>query len=105
MSSVPPPVRWLVVVVVQVFRSRTPPEAIQLVSRLLEYTPVARISPLEACAHPFFDELREASIRLPNGRELPPLFNFTPQGESAQIFGHRVAVLHLSTQVLFIFFL
>ncbi|XP_064616614.1 glycogen synthase kinase-3 beta-like isoform X2 [Liolophura sinensis] len=63
----------------KVFRPRTPPEAIQLVSRLLEYTPVARISPLEACAHPFFDELREASTRLPNARELPPLFNFTPQ--------------------------
>lgn len=63
----------------KVFRPRTPPEAIQLVSRLLEYTPSARISPLEACAHTFFDELRDPSTRLPNGRELPPLLNFTPQ--------------------------
>lgn len=31
---------------------------------------------LEACAHPFFDELREPNTRLPNGRPLPPLFNF-----------------------------
>ncbi|KAK9085715.1 hypothetical protein Sjap_026126 [Stephania japonica] len=31
---------------------------------------------LEACAHPFFDELREPGARLPNGRPLPPLFNF-----------------------------
>lgn len=31
---------------------------------------------LEACAHPFFDELRETNARLPNGRPLPPLFNF-----------------------------
>lgn len=31
---------------------------------------------LEACAHPFFDELREPNVRLPNGRPLPPLFNF-----------------------------
>jgi hypothetical protein len=31
---------------------------------------------LEACAHPFFDELREPNARLPNGRALPPLFNF-----------------------------
>lgn len=31
---------------------------------------------LEACAHPFFDELREPNARLPNGRQLPPLFNF-----------------------------
>lgn len=64
----------------QVFRPRTPPEAIQVVSRLLEYIPSARISPLEACAHAFFDELREPSTRLPSGRELPVLFNFSPQG-------------------------
>lgn len=31
---------------------------------------------LEACAHPFFDELREPNSRLPNGHPLPPLFNF-----------------------------
>ncbi|GFS49366.1 hypothetical protein NPIL_411071 [Nephila pilipes] len=61
----------------KVFRARTPPEAIELVSRLLEYTPSARITPLQACAHKFFDELREPATRLPNNRELPPLFNFT----------------------------
>ncbi|GBN81251.1 Glycogen synthase kinase-3 beta, partial [Araneus ventricosus] len=60
-----------------VFRARTPPEAIELVSRLLEYTPSARITPLQACAHKFFDELRDPNTRLPNNRELPPLFNFT----------------------------
>ena len=65
----------------QVFRPRTPPEAIQVVSRLLEYIPSARISPLEACAHAFFDELREPNTRLPSGRELPVLFNFSPQGK------------------------
>lgn len=59
------------------FRSCTPPDAISLVSRLLEYTPGARLSPLQACAHCFFDELREPAARLPNGRPLPPLFNFT----------------------------
>ena len=31
---------------------------------------------LEACAHPFFDELRDPNVRLPNNRPLPPLFNF-----------------------------
>lgn len=63
----------------KVFRPRTPSEAILLVSKLLEYTPSGRITPLEACSHPFFDELRESNIRLPNGRELPLLFNFTQQ--------------------------
>lgn len=63
------------------FRVRTPQEAIALVSRLLEYTPGARITPLQACAHPFFNELREGNKTLPNGREFPPLFNFTEQGK------------------------
>uniref|UniRef100_A0AAR2JC38 Glycogen synthase kinase-3 beta n=1 Tax=Pygocentrus nattereri TaxID=42514 RepID=A0AAR2JC38_PYGNA len=62
-----------------VFRPRTPPEAIALCSRLLEYTPTARLTPLEACAHSFFDELRDPNIKLPNGREKPSLFNFTTQ--------------------------
>jgi glycogen synthase kinase 3 beta len=61
----------------KVFRPRTPNDAILLASKLLEYTPSSRITPLEACAHPFFDELREPNNKLPNGRELPPLFNFT----------------------------
>lgn len=61
----------------KVFRQRTPEDAITLVSRLLEYTPSARITPLQACAHKFFDELRNPDTRLPNNRELPPLFNFT----------------------------
>lgn len=63
----------------KVFRARTSPEAIDLVSGLLEYTPSARITPLQACAHTFFDELREAGTKLPSGRDLPPLFNFTEQ--------------------------
>lgn len=58
---------------------KTPPEAAKLVSKLLEYTPYNRLTPLEACAHPFFDELRSSSTNktLPNGREFPPLFNFS----------------------------
>lgn len=66
----------------KVFRTRVMPEAIDLVSKLLEYTPTARMTPLQACAHPFFDELREAGTRLPNNRELPPLFNFTEEGNN-----------------------
>ncbi|VVC97463.1 unnamed protein product [Leptidea sinapis] len=68
----------------KVFRACTPPDAIALVSRLLEYTPGARLSPLQACTHAFFDELREAGARLPNGRPLPPLFNFTDYELSVQ---------------------
>ncbi|XXG67487.1 hypothetical protein AAC387_Pa06g0826 [Persea americana] len=59
----------------KVFHKRMPPEAIDLASRLLQYSPSLRCTSLEACAHPFFDELREPNARLPNGRPLPPLFN------------------------------
>lgn len=61
----------------KVFRPRTPVEAVDLTSKLLEYTPSLRIGPLEACAHSFFDELRDGKTRLPMGRTLPPLFNFS----------------------------
>ncbi|KIJ29892.1 hypothetical protein M422DRAFT_76738 [Sphaerobolus stellatus SS14] len=61
----------------KVFRPRTPPEAVDLVSKLLEYTPEARLSAIEAMCHPFFDELRVEGQRMPNGKEFPPLFNFT----------------------------
>ncbi|CAB1328022.1 unnamed protein product, partial [Coregonus sp. 'balchen'] len=54
--------------IIKVFRPRTPPEAIALCSRLLEYTPTARFTPLEACAHTFFDELRDPNLKLPNGQ-------------------------------------
>ncbi|XP_051133642.1 shaggy-related protein kinase eta [Andrographis paniculata] len=60
----------------KVFQKRMPPEAIDLTSRLLQYSPNLRCTALEACAHPFFDELREPNARLPNGRPLPPLFDF-----------------------------
>ncbi|KAF7274173.1 hypothetical protein GWI33_013145 [Rhynchophorus ferrugineus] len=69
---------------IRVFRARTPPEAIELVARLLEYTPSQRISPLQACAHAFFNELREPGTCLPSGNELPPLFNFTDHELSIQ---------------------
>ncbi|XP_068635880.1 shaggy-related protein kinase epsilon-like [Aristolochia californica] len=63
----------------KVFNKRMPPEAVDLVSRLLQYSPNLRCTALEACAHPFFDELRDPSTRLPNGRPLPALFDFKSQ--------------------------
>ncbi|KAF8399683.1 hypothetical protein HHK36_015554 [Tetracentron sinense] len=63
----------------KIFHKRMPPEAVDLVSRLLQYSPNLRCTALEACIHPFFDELRDPNTRLPNGRPLPPLFNFKPQ--------------------------
>ncbi|KAM7280298.1 hypothetical protein ACFE04_007432 [Oxalis oulophora] len=95
----------------KIFHKRMPPEAVDLVSRLLQYSPNLRCSArkkvlmlnnylkkvlmlnnylmltelivvsggLDALIHPFFNELRDPNARLPNGRPLPPLFNFKPQ--------------------------
>jgi len=68
----------------KVFRPRTPPEAIDLVSKLLEYTPEARLSAVEAMAHPFFDELRQEGMRMPNGKDFPRLFDFTREELSSR---------------------
>ena len=46
----------------------------------MEYTPEARLSAVEAMCHPFFDELRVEGMRMPNGKDFPPLFNFTREG-------------------------
>jgi serine/threonine protein kinase len=62
----------------KVFRNRAPPEAIDLVSKLLRYAPLKRLSPLEACAHPFFDELRDPAQRLPSGAILFLHLNIFP---------------------------
>jgi len=64
-----------------VFRPRTAQEAIDLVSKMLEYTPNQRLSAIQAMVHSFFDELRVEGARMPNGREFPPLFDFTREGE------------------------
>ncbi|KAJ6145174.1 Glycogen synthase kinase 1 [Penicillium chermesinum] len=67
----------------KVFR-KAPPEAIDLISALLEYTPTQRLSAIEAMCHPFFDEIRDPATRLPDSRhpnnpakDLPNLFDFS----------------------------
>jgi glycogen synthase kinase 3 beta len=70
-----------------VFR-KADPSAIDLISKLLEYTPTQRLSAIDAMVHPFFDELRDPATRLPDSRhpngavrDLPTLFDFTLHGE------------------------
>eukprot|EP00529_Nitzschia_sp_RCC80_P013425 CAMPEP_0113493310 /NCGR_PEP_ID=MMETSP0014_2-20120614/28526_1 /TAXON_ID=2857 /ORGANISM="Nitzschia sp." /LENGTH=610 /DNA_ID=CAMNT_0000387169 /DNA_START=501 /DNA_END=2333 /DNA_ORIENTATION=+ /assembly_acc=CAM_ASM_000159 len=63
----------------KIFRSKTPDEAMDFIAQTLAYTPARRLQPLEGCAHPFFDELREEGTVLSNGGgPLPPLFDWTP---------------------------
>ena len=61
----------------KIFRPRTPEDAIDLITNMLQYTPHARLTAIEALCHPFFDELREEDVILSNGRPMPDLFNFT----------------------------
>jgi len=69
----------------KVFRPRTSQDAIDLVSQFLRYAPQTRLKPLEGCTLPFFDELRQEGLKLPNsGLPPPPLFDFKPQ----ELFEH-----------------
>jgi serine/threonine protein kinase len=64
----------------KVFRSRVPPEAVDLVSKLLVYCPNDRLTPMEALMHKFFDDLRSPDFRLPDGRPLPAkMFDMTDE--------------------------
>jgi len=63
----------------KVFHKRMSHDALDLISHLLMYSPNLRYNGLEACCHVYFDELRDPATRLPNGRPLPPLFDFTAE--------------------------
>lgn len=65
----------------KVFKNRTVSDTyIDLIKKLLVYSPSLRLTPLKAMCHPFFDELRTLQNKqLPNGETLPSnLFVFTP---------------------------
>jgi len=61
----------------RVFKDTHDLDILDLVAALLIYSPSKRIHPIEACAHHCFDQLRNPRTRLPDGKPLPPLFNFT----------------------------
>ncbi len=71
----------------KVFR-KADANAIDLITKLLEYTPTEREAAVNAMVHPFFDELRDPATKLPDSRhgtgqlrDLPELFDFTRHGE------------------------
>ncbi len=68
----------------KVFRSKTDPQAIEFVARLLQYDPSGRPNPIEALEDKFFDELRVKGACFKDGTQFPPLFNFTP-GKSSPV--------------------
>jgi glycogen synthase kinase 3 beta len=77
----------------KVFRSRsTTPESLALIGKLLDYTPTSRLTAIQAMAHIFFAELRNPGTKMPNGKDLPPLFNFTALELSIQPDLNRILV-------------
>jgi glycogen synthase kinase 3 beta len=57
--------------------------AVDLINKLLRYSPESRLKPLAALSHEFFDELREKDCMHPNKRPvretLKDLFNFSQE--------------------------
>lgn len=63
-----------------VFKAGTPPEAIDLIGKMLSYIPSRRTKAIEACVHPFFDELRAPSATTHDGTLIHiSNFQFTPE--------------------------
>lgn len=57
---------------------KAPPQAIDLISKVLVYNPEKRIRPIDALLHPYFDPLRESKITI-NKQDITDLFNFQPE--------------------------
>jgi glycogen synthase kinase 3 beta len=63
-----------------IFKANTPPDVMDLISKLLAYVPENRLKSIESCNHPFFAELREPGKTMPDGSPLAPeLFQFTTE--------------------------
>jgi len=64
----------------KVFRSRTSPEAIDYISKLLVYDPKTRPSGLQCCTHALFEDLRVEGGQISSSKPLPGyLFDFSPE--------------------------
>ena len=48
-------------------------EALDLLTKFLTYSPKQRITAAQALRHPYFDEIRDPSVRLKDGTLIPPL--------------------------------
>jgi glycogen synthase kinase 3 beta len=62
----------------KVFKSEVDPLLLDLLSKVLTYSPQKRLHPLEALLHPYFDELRDRNFKV-GGKQVSNLFDFTPE--------------------------
>jgi len=75
----------------KLFPVETAPDALDLMSKMLVYTPPKRIKPLEACTHAFFDELRKTHATAGSAAaKLPALFEFT---QEELVYAHKHSLL------------
>jgi len=61
----------------EIFKSKTDEIGLDLLTKILVYTPTKRPKLTQILLHPWFDQLRSKTVTLPNGGPLPDLFNFT----------------------------
>jgi len=62
----------------KVFKTKVDAQAMDLISKVLVYSPTKRLRPLEALLHPYFNELRSQNCKI-NGIPLPDLFDFSAE--------------------------
>ena len=80
-----------------VFKPTVPSDAVDIVKRMLTYTPTLRCKAIEACLHPFFNELKDPSTRLLDGSYISnAMFTFTLEELAlAPEIGERLIPEHL----------
>jgi len=67
----------------KVFKTEVDPLLLDLLSKVLTYSPQKRVDPLEALLHPYFDELRDRNFKV-GGKQPPNLFDFSAEELSSR---------------------
>merc|ERR1712046_147441 len=63
----------------KVFRSKTTPETVEFISKLLQYDPKLRPSGIQAIQLPLFEDLRQQDAKISSNKPLPDLFAFSKE--------------------------
>ena len=63
--------------IAKVAGEKVDPLLLDLLAKIFIYDPNQRLTPYQALAHNYFDELRKEQFRMPTGNSIPDLFNFS----------------------------